>query len=106
MRFDSMKIDTNLLLEDLKRDRSLRTQSSLDKLNALLENRFRAGEKDYSIATIARISKSEGGIGEVSIRNQTGEHFRLLIDAWASKAQTTMKCLQFPTLVRKKAHLI
>lgn len=91
MRSDSMKIDTDLLLEDLKRDRSLRTQSSLDKLNDLLEKRFRAGEKDYSIATIGRISKSEGGIGDVSIRNQTGEHFRLLIDAWASKAQTTMK---------------
>ncbi|MGQ1512271.1 gamma-mobile-trio protein GmtX [Acinetobacter baumannii] len=86
-----MQIDINTILEDLKRDKSERTQISLDKLNALLEKRFNSGNKDFSIATIGRASKAEGGIGEVSIRNKSGEHFRLLIDAWAAKAKTTMK---------------
>lgn len=56
-----------------------------------METRFNAKEKDYSIATIGRVSKADGGIGEVSIRNKTGGHFRLLIDAWATKADTNMK---------------
>lgn len=86
-----MQVDINVILEDLKMGKTSRTQDSLNKLNALLEARFNAGEKDYSIATIGRVSKAEGGVGTVSIRNKTGEHFRLLIDAWATKANTTMK---------------
>ena len=86
-----MQVDINTILEDLKSGKASRTQDSLDKLNALLEARFNAGERDYSIAAIGRVSKAEGGVGTVSIRNKTGEHFRLLIDAWATKANTTMK---------------
>lgn len=86
-----MQVDINTILEDLKLGRGSRTQDSLDRLNALLEARFNAGEKDYSIATIGRASKAEGGIGTVSIRHKAGGHFRLLIDAWATKADTTMK---------------
>lgn len=86
-----MSVDVNVILEDLKSNKSQRTKDSLDKLNSLLEAHFNAGEKDYSIATIGRISKADGGVGTVSIRNKTGEHFRLLIDAWATKANTTMK---------------
>lgn len=86
-----MEVDIELLLENLKRDKSQRTKDSLDLLNSLLEARFNAKEKDYSIATIGRESKKEGGVGTVSIRNKSGKHFRLLIDAWATKANTTMK---------------
>lgn len=85
----SNNIDT--LLEDLKSFKSRRTKDSLDKLNNLLENRFNKGEKDYSIATIGRVSSAEGGVGTVSIRNKSGEHFRRLINAWATKANTTMQ---------------
>lgn len=86
-----MSVNINVILEDLKLNKSQRTKDSIDKLNTLLEARFNTGEKDYSIATIGRISKADGGVGTVSIRNKTGEHFRLLIDAWATKANTTMK---------------
>ena len=86
-----MNVDINTILEDLKSDKSQRTRDSLDKLNALLEAHFNAGKKDYSIATIGRISEANDGVGTVSIRNKTGKHFRLLIDAWATKANTTMK---------------
>lgn len=86
-----MQIDINVIIADLKEGKSKTSQESLDKLNALLEARYEAGEKDYSIATIGKVSKESGGIGTVSIRNKTGEHFRRLIDAWATKASTTMK---------------
>lgn len=86
-----MSIDINVILEDLKLNKVKRTRESLDKLNNLLEAHFNAGQKNYSIATIGRLSKADNGISTVSIRNKTGEHFRLLIDAWATKANTTMK---------------
>lgn len=86
-----MKIDTDILLEGLKENKSQRTRNSLDKLNSLLESRFKKGLKDYSIASIGRASQETSGIGTVSIRNKSGEHYRLLIDAWAAKAKTTMK---------------
>ncbi|GEA67399.1 hypothetical protein PA3_15570 [Acinetobacter pittii] len=86
-----MNIDINVLLENLKLDKSPRTEKSLDQLNSLLKARYNSGEKDFSIATIGRISKANNGIGTVSIRNKTGVHFRLLIEAWATKANTTLK---------------
>ena len=54
-----MQVDINTILEDLKSGKASRTQDSLDKLNALLEARFNAGEKDYSIAAIGRVSKAK-----------------------------------------------
>lgn len=86
-----MQIDIDVILEDLKEGKSTKTKASLDKLNTLLESRFKNGEKDYSIASIGRSSKESGGVGTVSIRNKSGEHYRRLIDAWATKANTTMK---------------
>lgn len=86
-----MNVDIKLILENLKLGKSQRTRDSLNKLNTLLETRFNAKEKDYSIATIGRVSEANGGIGEVSIRNKTGKHFRQLIDAWTTKANTNMK---------------
>lgn len=86
-----MQININLILDDLKIGKSQRTIDSLDKLNMLLASRFKESKQDYSIATIGRLSKAENGIGTVSIRNKSGEHYRLLIDAWATKANTTMK---------------
>lgn len=86
-----MKIDIDLILEDLKLNKSVRTQNSLEQLNRLLNIRFNENEQDYSISTIARASKALGGIGEVSIRNASGLHYRQLINAWAAKAQTTTK---------------
>lgn len=86
-----MKIDIELILENLKMGKSKRAQNSLDKLNALLESHFNAGEKDYSIAAIGTLSKANGGIGLSSLRNTSGTHFRLLVEAWAAKADTTLK---------------
>lgn len=86
-----MSTDIETLLEDLKADKSSRTCVSLDKLNALLEARFKAGEKDYCIATIGRASKGQGGVSTTTIRNTTGKCYRKLIEAWATKANVTMK---------------
>jgi len=86
-----MNTDMNLFLDNLKKDKSKRTQESLEKLNNLLEKHFNNDGQDYSIATIGRISKMQGGVGDVSIRNKTGVHFRTLINQWAIKADTSLK---------------
>ncbi|WP_168379064.1 gamma-mobile-trio protein GmtX [Acinetobacter cumulans] len=86
-----MLIDIDMILDDLKRDKNPRTQCSLDKLNHLLKRQFEEGKKDFSIGTIGQLSKENGGVGTVSIRNKSGEHFRLLIDAWATKANASVK---------------
>lgn len=86
-----MEIDINSTLEALKQNKSLRTQNSLDQLNQLLKHRFEKNEDDYSISSIAKESKASGGVGEVSIRNASGVHYRELINVWAAKAHTTIK---------------
>ena len=86
-----MDINIDMILDDLKEGKSQRTKDSLDSLNTLLETEFNKDEHDYSIAHIGRLSKASGGISTVSIRNKSGNHYRLLIDAWATKANTTMK---------------
>ena len=86
-----MSTDIETLLEELKAGKSSRTCASLDKLNALLEARFKAGEKDYCIATIGRVSRDQGGVSTTTIRNTTGKYYRRLIEAWATQANTTLK---------------
>lgn len=79
------------LLENLKLGKSKRTQNSLDKLNLLLKDLYFKEQKNFSIRTIGNLSSLSGGIGEVSIRNKTGIHFRVLIDAWVQKVNRTTK---------------
>ena len=86
-----MNIDVEAVLESLKDDKTPRTQSSLDKLNETLSNYFDEGKRDFSITTIGRVSTEAGGVGYTSIRATANKHFRDLIEAWAAKAQTTLK---------------
>jgi len=52
-----------------------------------------SGATDFSYATIGRLSKKRGGIGERSIYNPTasGKIYRQQIDAWARHATTSIK---------------
>ena len=86
-----MSTDMKLFLDNLKKDRSTCTQASLDKLNTLLVKRFNAGEEDYSIVTIGKLSATSGGVGIDSFRNKAGNHYKLLLKEWATLADTTTK---------------
>jgi hypothetical protein len=50
-----------------------------------------AGERNFPIAEIARLSAKRGGPSAQTIRNKTGMVFRQLIEAWAAQAGGTMK---------------
>ncbi len=74
-------------LQELLEGKDSRTAKSLNKLNGLLKNHYESGETEYSIAHIGRLSKASGGIGEVSIRNQSGKHYQQLIQYWKNRAE-------------------
>ena len=86
-----MEINTDLILEDLKDGKSPRTQESLDKLNEILADYTKAGQRDFSVTTIGRISSENGGPGYQTLRATRNQHYRDLINAWAQKNNTTMK---------------
>ena len=86
-----MKIEPQFILEDLKEGKNPRTQKSLDKLNEILEEYYRSGQKDFCITTIGRISSAGGGPGYHSLRATQNGHFRRIVEAWAAKSGTNLK---------------
>jgi len=84
-------IDIDIILSDLKTDKDPRTKKSLDMLNKMLSDHHEAGEKDFSVTSIGRLSSSKGGPGYESLRATRNSHYRRLIEAWASKSGTGMK---------------
>ncbi len=84
-------IDAQAIFEDLKEQASTRQAKSLTVLNEVLKAQYTAGERNFSIAEIARLSVERGGPSAQTIRNKTGLVFRQLIDAWATQAGTSMK---------------
>lgn len=86
-----MNIDIDAVLTSLKDGKTEKTKASLDRLNQTLKDHYESGIKDFSITTIGRVSKENGGVGYHSIRATVNKHFRDLIEAWAARAHTTTK---------------
>lgn len=71
------------LLEQLKKTANARKQRNLDIIHAVCREQYERGNKDFSVATIARIAEGRGGPVKGSIHNKTGDDFKGLIRAWA-----------------------
>ena len=84
-------IDAQSIFEDLKEQASTRQAKSLTALNDVLKAQYAAGERNFSISEIARLSAGRGGPSAQTIRNKTGQVFRQLIEAWAAQAGASMK---------------
>jgi hypothetical protein len=84
-------IDTSVILEDLKEGKDPRTKKSLDTLNHILKAYHEGKNRDFSITHIGRISSENGGPGYASLRATKNDHFRRLIEAWATYSGTTTK---------------
>jgi hypothetical protein len=78
------KVSPDEVLDALKRDATTRTRNSLDIIYAICREQADAGSRDFSVATIGRLSSRRGGPVTQTIRNLSGEHFRVLLAAWAS----------------------
>lgn len=61
-----------------------RRRGSLEIIHAVCREQHERGSKDFSIATIGRLSEAKGGPTERTIRNKTGEEYQGLIKCWAS----------------------
>lgn len=84
-------VDAQLIFEDLKAQATTRQAKSITILNQVLKAQYDGGERNFSIAEIARLSAERGGPTAQTIRNKTGLVFRQLIEAWATQAGATMK---------------
>lgn len=84
-------VNPGLMLNDLLDGASPRKRNSLRLLDQLLKQHHEANEKDFSIATIGRLSSQHSGPSTQSIRNKTGADYRHLILAWATYSDTNIK---------------
>ncbi|UQW74108.1 gamma-mobile-trio protein GmtX [Pseudomonas avellanae] len=84
-------IDAEMIFKDLESQVSTRQAKSLSALNDVLRSQHAAGERNFSIVAIARLSAQHGGPSAQTIRNKTGLVFRRLIEAWAAQAGVSMK---------------
>ena len=72
------------LLERLKESSNPRKKRNLDIIHSICQEQFERGSKDFSVATIARLSQQRGGPVKSTIHNKTGDDFKGLINAWAA----------------------
>lgn len=79
------------LLDLLKTKSNARKQRSLDIINGICQEQVDRGCKDFSIATIGRLSIEKGGPSPQTIRNKGGDDFRALIASWAEHSKGAMK---------------
>jgi hypothetical protein len=71
------------LLEALCAQADPRKMRSLRLIHAICEEQRDRGSKDYSVATIGRLSAERGGPAAGAIRNKTGEAYRAVIKTFA-----------------------
>lgn len=72
------------MLAQLLEAAGTRRRASLEIIHAVCREQHERGAKDFSIATIARLSEAKGGPTDSTIRNKTGEEYQGLIKCWAS----------------------
>ena len=81
------KPSPEIVLAALRQDASKRTQQSLALINAICNDQYESGSKDFSVATIGKLSSADGGPSPQAIRNVTGRNYRALLAAWANYAE-------------------
>src|SRR6266849_2066721 len=81
------------VLAALKHDATTRTQQSLNVIHAICSEQRQRDSRDFSIATIGRLSSDRGGPSPQAIRNETGKHYRALLTAWANYTNGTTRKL-------------
>jgi len=79
------------LLELLKSKSNARKQRSLDIVSGICKEQLDRSSRDFSIATIGRLSSEQGGPSPQTIRNKGGDDFRTLIATWAEHSKGAMK---------------
>ena len=79
------------LFANLFENAGTRKKRNLEIIQAVCREQFERGSKDYSVATISRLSVERGGPAKSTIHNKTGCDFQTLIKAWASHTGGALK---------------
>lgn len=79
-------IDPNYLFETLKAGARPQKQQNLEIMHQVCAQLHRLGSKDFSLATVGRMSEERGGMTKRALYNTTSDDFKALIRAWAESA--------------------
>lgn len=75
-------IHPDQVLQHLKNDARLQKQRNLDIVHEICAELHRLGSRDFSLATVGRMSEERGGISKNAIYNKAAKEFQSLIEAW------------------------
>jgi len=78
-----MNPSPEVFLEELCKGADPRKERSLKLIYTICTEQHERGSKDFSVATIGRLSSERGGPSAGAIRNKTGEAYRAIIKAFA-----------------------
>jgi hypothetical protein len=79
------------VLNALKSDARPQKQRNLDIVHTVCRELHGLGSRDFSLATVGRMSEERNGMSRNALYNKTSEDFRTLIGAWGSFAGETTK---------------
>lgn len=79
-------IDPNQLVETLKAGARPQKQQNLEIMHQVCAQLHRLGSKDFSLATVGRMSEERGGMSRRALYNTTSDDFKALIRAWSELA--------------------
>ena len=84
-------INPEELIAQLTENASTRKKQSLEIIHNICKEQYERGSKDFSVATIAKISSQYGGPSEQTISNSTGSDYRTLLKTWADYSEGYIK---------------
>ena len=89
-------IPPDQVLERLKSGVPPQKQRNLDIIHAVCRELHQLGSRDFSLATVGRVSEERHGMSRNALYNKASEDFRTLIAAWSAFAGEPAKKLPSP----------
>lgn len=84
-------IHPNDFVNELMETASPRKKRTLELIHKVCKEQHHRGSKDFSIPTMVKLLKDEGGPSEQTIRNKDGAEYRALLKCWADFSDGTSK---------------
>lgn len=79
------------VLKSLKKGARPQKQRNLDIIHQVCAELHRLGSRDFSLATVGRMSEERGGMSQRAIYNKTSAEFQGLIKAWTAFSEMPQK---------------
>jgi hypothetical protein len=86
-----VNIHPDELFIQLHENASTRKKHTLELIHETCKKQTKQGSKDFSIVTIVNLLADKNGPSEQTLRNKTGEDYRVLIKQWAEYANGSSK---------------